>query len=1069
MLLIIGALWSLNRVSAADPGTGEIQFNRDIRPILSENCFQCHGPDARERQAELRLDQRESAVAKRDQGAALVPGDAASSQALVRILSTDPDAKMPPEKSGKKLTTDQTALLNRWIEQGAAYEAHWSLVPPRRAALPEIKDKAWPRNSIDRFVLARLEREGLRPAPEAKRETWLRRVSLDLTGLPPTVKELADFLADQTPQAHEKVVDRLLASPHYGERMAMHWLDLARYADTNGYNNDEERTQWPWRDWVIDAFNRNLPYDQFVTEQLAGDLLPNPTLPQRIATAFNRNHVLTTEGGIIEEEYRVEYVADRVHTTATVFLGLSLQCARCHDHKFDPLTQRDYYSFFAFFNNIAERTVGYNQARVSEPLVKAPTQEQLAQLEQLNRRLTELEKQKNESEANTNKRLAAWEAQITKAPASAGGSVLSGMLSRFPLDETQGDKISDNVRPERRGTIGGKPKWIAGKVGGALEFDGQTHVECGDLGGFEHDDAFSIAAWVFPASGEPSTVLSKMDEAKAHRGYDVILEQGKVAMHIIHHWPDNGLKVIAKEPLTLRQWQHVVLAYDGNSKAAGIRLYVNGNEQPLEVTNDKLSGTGSIKTDKPFHLGRRTISAPFRGSLDDVRLYCASLSAQDAARLTAGEEIAPIADTIKTPAEERTEQQRRQLRQYFSEVVDTANREQTKQLGELTKQRAELEKAFPPVMVMQEMPAPRQTRILKRGQYDQPEDNVSANVPGSLPKLPAGAPVNRLGLAQWLVDPTHPLTARVAVNRWWQLLFGTGIVETVEDFGSQGAWPSHPELLDWLALEFREGVNSSAANTTAEKPSPWNVKALLKEIVLSATYRQSSRVTPELLERDPHNRLLARGPRFRLSAETLRDNALAVSGLLTLKIGGPSVKPYQPEGLWEDVSVERRVKYQPDKGPDLYRRSMYTFWKRTCPPPGMTAFDAPDRETCTIRRARTNTPLQALVLMNDPTYLEAARKFAERILHEGGADDQSRIQYAYRVALTREPRSNEQALVLALLGEARQKFAGASPEAEKFLRIGDSPRDEKVSPAELAAWTTLGSVILNLDETITKE
>lgn len=1066
IVICIGGLWSLSRVMAGEPTAGDIRFNRDIRPILSENCFQCHGPDTRERQVELRLDERESAVAKRDAGAAIVPGNAAQSQALVRIRSADPDAKMPPEKTGKKLSAEQIELLKRWIEQGAAFEAHWSFVPPRRAAPPETKDKSWPRNAIDHFVLARLEREGLRPAPEAAKETWLRRVSLDLTGLPPTVKELEDFVADGTPQAQEKVVDRLLASPHYGERMAMHWLDLARYADTNGYNNDEERSQWPWRDWVIDAFNRNLPYDRFVTEQLAGDLLPNPTLEQRIATAFNRNHVLTTEGGIIEEEYRVEYVADRVHTTATVFLGLSLQCARCHDHKFDPLTQRDYFSFFAFFNNIAEKTVSYNQARVSEPLVKAPTREQRARLAEFNQRLAELEQQKKESEANTDKRMAAWEAEIAKAITSEGGSVLSGMLSRFSLDETQGDKISDSVRPGRQGTMRGKPKWIEGKADGALEFDGQMHVECGELGAFEHDEPFSVAAWVFPVSGEPSTVLSKMDEANAHRGYDVILEQGKVAMHIIHRWPDDGLKVIAKEPLALRQWQHVVLTYDGQSKAAGIRLYVDGKERPLEVTNDKLSGAGSIKTDKPFQIGRRTTSAPFRGRLDEVRLYALSLSNDDATRLAAGDEASGFAGVLKTPPAERSELQRRQLRRYFIEVVDTANHEQMKQLDELTKKRAELEKALPPVMVMQEMPQPRQTRVLKRGQYDQPEELVAASVPDSLPKLPTGAPANRLGLAQWLVDPAHPLTARVAVNRWWQLLFGTGIVETVEDFGSQGAWPSHPELLDWLALEFREGVGST---NSSKQSGPWNVKALLKEIVLSATYRQSSRVSPELLERDPANRLLARGPRFRLSAETLRDNALAVSGLLTRTIGGPSVKPYQPEGLWEDVSVERRVKYQADKGPDLYRRSMYTFWKRTCPPPGMTAFDAPDRETCTIRRARTNTPLQALVLMNDPTYLEAARKLAERVLREGGAEDNSRLKYAVRLALTRDPRSAEEATMLALLDAARQKFAGALPEAEKFLRIGDAPRDEKLSPVELAAWTTLGSVILSLDEAITKE
>jgi hypothetical protein len=1039
----------------------DVLFNRDIRPILSENCFACHGPDAKHREADLRLDVRESAVAKRDHQA-ITPGDASASGIIERITSADADLKMPPEKTGRTLTPAQVELLRQWIAQGARYEEHWSLIAPLRSPLPTTKDPTWARNDIDRFVLARLEREGLHPSPEASKETWLRRVSLDLTGLPPTVEQRSEFLADESPKAHERVVDRLLASESFGERMAMHWLDLARYADTNGYNNDEERTQWLWRDWVIDAFNQNLPYDQFVIEQLAGDLLPNPTVSQRIATAFNRNHVFTTEGGIIEEEYRVEYVADRVHTTATVFLGLSMQCARCHDHKFDPISQKDYYRFFAFFNNIAERTVGYNATRVSEPTLRAPSRDQQAEIDRLDKSLADLERRRAERESLVAEEQAQWEADLLKRLASGepNPAIDARLMLHLPLDETIGDKVADAIDAKRSGKVVGPAKWVAGKVGEALELDGQGYLELGDVGAVEHSDSFSVAAWVFLTSKDPSTVLSKMDEANAHRGYDLIIEQGKPAMHLIHRWDGDGLKVVARDPLPLNAWHHLAMTYDGSSKAAGINLFVDGQEQPLEVSHDKLSGAATIKTDKPFHVGRRSASASFRGKLDDVRLYGARLSADDVGKLAAGQDIAALAEILKMPAAERSEAQREQLRRYYLESVDKPSRELATQIATLAKQKRELEAAFPVTMVMQEMPQPRPAFILKRGQYDQPGEAVTAGVPASLPPLAESAPPNRLGLAQWLVSPSHPLTARVAVNRWWELFFGAGIVETAEDFGSQGSWPTHPELLDHLAVTLSSG---------SENVKAWDVKGLLRQIVLSATYRQSSRVTPELLERDPKNRLLARGPRFRLSAETIRDSALAVSGLLADRVGGPSVMPYQPDGLWQDVSVERRAVYQPGQGEDLYRRSMYTFWKRTCPPPGMTTFDAPDRETCTIRRARTNTPLQALVLMNDPTYLEAARKLAARVLKEGGRADDSRVEYAFRLAVSRDPREAEQKLLLNLLGQAKRRFSAAPEAAEKLLAVGASPRDTQLDVSELAAWTTLSSMILSLDETITKE
>jgi hypothetical protein len=803
-LLSIGLAVLFPRVALAG-ATGEVRFNRDVRPLLSENCFACHGPEAR-RKAGLRLDTREGTTAELASGSgrALVPGDPSQSVLLRRITDKDPTHRMPPASSRKKLTDKQVELLRCWIKQGAKYEGHWAFTPPARPALPKVSDPAWARNAIDLFILARLDQEGLKPAPEAPRATLLRRVTLDLTGLPPTPREVEAFLADTAPDAYERVVERLLASPRCGERLALLWLDLARYADTNGYNNDEERTMWPWRDWVLGAFNGNLPYDRFLTEQLAGDLLPGATLAQRVATGFGRNHVITTEGGIIPEEYRVEYVADRVHTTTTVFLGLSLGCARCHDHKFDPFSTRDYYRFFAYFNNIEDQTVGYNGGAAARPYLKVPGPGQQAELDHLDRRLAEIEK-----------------------------------------------------RRERR----------AGEV---------------DL---------ALPAW--------------------------------------------------------------------------------------------------------------TISRVY---LDTVDPECRRLKAE---------------------------------------------------AKELAGRRAALDKSIPRTMVMAELPTPRKTHILKRGQYDAPGPVVTAGLPDGLLPLPKGSPANRLGLARWLTDPAHPLTARVAVNRWWELLLGAGLVETSEDFGSQGAWPSHPELLDWLATEFVR--------------TAWDVKGALRLLVTSATYRQSSSISKELRERDPKNRLLARGPRVRLPAETVRDNALAVSGLLREKLGGPSVKPYQPPGLWEDVSVERRESYKPDAGAGLYRRSLYTYWKRTCPPPGMTALDAPDRETCTVRRARTNTPMQALLLLNDPTYLEAARVLAERMMSEAGPASDTRLIRGFLLVLGRPPADAERRVLQGIYQQALSRFRGDPKAAARFLAAGRAPRAVGLDPPELAAWSVVASLLLNLDEAITKE
>lgn len=1068
IISLVAALVSLSTLSprspAADPPAAphrKVDFQREIRPILANHCWSCHGPDEQQRKAGLRLDLVEGSRAKLESGfTAIVPGKPDASELLARINSDEDSEIMPPPKAKKPLTVDQRNLLRLWIDQGADFARHWAFVPPRRPDLPRVGDRAWPRNAIDLFVLSRLEAEGLIPAAEADKGTLLRRVTLDLTGLPPTIGELDDFLADESAEAYEKVVDRLLDSPRFGEKMAMQWLDAARYADTNGYNNDEERMMWPWRDWVIGAFNWNMPFDRFLTDQLAGDLIPEPTLEQKIATGFNRNHVLTTEGGIIDEEYRVEYVADRVHTTATVVMGLSMQCARCHDHKYDPITQREYYQFFAFFNNVADKSVNYNQGGLAEPYLKAPTADQLRELVRLVAQKQSLEMRLAGRARQIDGDLARWEESLTAEQKRE--LTLSGQTLHVPFDETDGDRVqvlppmrAEDAGESANGKIHGIVVRKPGKSGSALAFDGETFVDLGQRGVFERTDSISFGAWVFPTSNDAIAVLSKIDDAQAFRGYDLLLEGAKPAVHIVNHWPDNGLKVIAKQPVSLNVWHHLLVTWDGSGKAAGVSIYVDGRAQELEISNDKLSDT--IKTEQPLRIGRRSTSNPFRGLIDDVRFFSARLNADDAKRLAEGSDIAGLGEILGTVPEKRSDDQRTQLRRFYLDTIDAEYRYAKTALAETARRYKEVDDAAPRTMVMTELPQPRQAHILVRGQYDQPGDAVEVGVPSILSPLPADAERNRLGLARWLVQPTHPLTARVAVNRWWGMYFGAGLVEAAEDFGIQGEPPSHPELLDWLAVEF---MSASA--------SAWNIKALQKLIVTSATYRQSSHGTAALLECDPKNRLLARGPRFRLPAESVRDCALAISGLLRERLGGPSVKPYQPAGLWEDVSVERRYKYEPDKADGLYRRSMYTFWKRTCPPPAMTAFDAPDRETCLIRRARTNTPLQALVLLNDPTYVESARKFAERLMKESGLTPEARLTKSLQMALSRAPTAEEQRILLGLYQDALDRFGRDGAAAEKLLAVGDASRDVQFDATELAAWTTLASIILNLDETISK-
>ncbi|MBI3681657.1 MAG: DUF1553 domain-containing protein [Acidobacteria bacterium] len=991
-----------------------VEFNRDIRPILSDRCFNCHGPDATVKGIKLRLDSEAGMLADLGGRAAVVPGQAEKSEMLKRITAEKAAVRMPPVHTGIKLSDREIELLRQWIAEGAVFQKHWSLAPPSRPDPPPVKLAIWPKNAIDHFVLARLERDGWKPSPEADKAALIRRVSLDLTGLPPTPAEIDAFLNDSSPNAYEKAVDRLLASPRYGERMAVRWLEAARYADTNGYQTDAERSMWRWRDWVIHAFNRNLPFDQFTIDQIAGDLLPNPTRDQIIATGFNRNHRGNGEGGIIPEEYLVEYVADRVETMSTVFLGTTMGCARCHNHKYDPFTQKDYYQLFAYFNNIAERGRYFKYGN-TPPVTPAPTPEQEAKLEEIERQVAAAERRFRALEEPSRLEQAKWEKSLAGA-ASVNWAVSRGLAAHVPL--------------------------------GRKQFDGQQFHNAGKLAEFGFYSPFTISAWIHPQA-PTGAIVTRAKDVLEETGILLMMQDGKMQLNLALRWLDDALRVETEKSVPLNEWHHVMATYDGSRVAEGIHIFLDGKEQPLKIILDELNQ--DFRVNEPWRIGGG--GGPelrYKGLIDEVRIYSRTLSGSEAELLALRQ---PLNRTASAPANERSKAEQAKLRLAFlEEHAEAEIRGAWKEWRDLVEKRDKLVAGLPTVMVMQEIEKPRDAYLLIRGAYDKPGEKVGRNVPASLHPLTSGVPGNRLALAKWLVDRANPLTARVIANRFWVMYFGIGLVKTVEDFGAQGDWPSHPDLLDWLATEFLG--------------SGWDVKALQKTIVMSATYRQTSRVTPELAQKDPENRLLARGPRVRLSAEMVRDQALAVSGLLVEKIGGPSVKPYQPAGLWKELSG---ADYHRDKGEDLYRRSLYTFWKRTAPPPAMMNFDASSRETCIVRENRTNTPLQALNLMNDVTYLEAARKMAERMMREGGSEPAGRIAFGFRLATARHPKPNEAGLLADSFRNQLDYYQTDREAALKFLSQGDSPRDEKLDASELAAYAAVASLILNLDETVTKQ
>lgn len=1002
-------------------GAESLDFNRDVRPILSDNCYHCHGADAAQRQAELRLDAQGNGI----ESGAIVPGQPEESLLIARIRSQDPSEQMPPPDSHRSLAPEEIETLVRWVREGATYDKHWAFKTVERPPLPPAPGDAWGRNEIDRFAFSGLHANGLTPSPRAPLPALLRRLSFDLTGLPPNAEQLSRWQAAADPV--ETAIDELLSSSHYGERMATEWLDVARYADTHGFNNDSARTMWPWRDWVVQALNENMPYDQFIVEQLAGDLLPHATHGQRLATAFNRNHVINSEGGIIDEEYRVEYVADRVRTTSLAWLGMTLECARCHDHKFDPISQREYYQFFAFFNNVDETGEDGRVANAA-PLMPAPAaadQARLVELKDLEeRQLRKLQRRINAAAAREPLTPATdANAQLPSPPALAVD--LFPTPQAFPVAKSE---------PAPAKSLNSREGW-------------------------------TLSAWVKrDGTSGAGPLISTMNYAtpRSSGGYGAGVEigltaEGAVEVRLAVRWPAYANQVVSRRTLAPHAWGHVEVAVTGN-RASDVRIFVDGVESPTIVRHDGL--TGDVVINGPVRIGYANgeESRDFHGAIQQLQL---TVGPVDVATLPAVVEqnVARFAAATPALAGRMTRTQQFVVDATRLSSSDAKVAEALAAWRTTHAERLALERSFPQVMVMQEMPQPRDAFLLQRGQYDLPGERVAADVPQAfgLP-LPEGAPRNRLTLARWFTDPRHPLTARVVMNRLWQQFFGVGLLKTSSDFGLQSEWPSHPELLDYLAAEFID--------------SGWDLKHMVRLIVGSAAYQQDSSAKSELWLRDPENRLLARGPRQRLTSEMIRDQALAVSGLLNPTLGGPPAYPYQPADYYKGIVVAADypgASYTVGAGGDLYRRSLYTFWKRTVPHPTLASFDSPDREFCVARRSPTNTPLQALTLMNDPTFLEAARKLGERMLSEGGPDDKARLAWGFRSVTTREPTEEELSMLLDLLSQQRNDFASGVSDPESLLAAGASEQSTTaVSDDESAAYASVGSLLLNLDEVITR-
>jgi len=1014
--------------ATAPAAAQKVEFNRDIRPILSDKCFACHGPDAKNAKSEYRLDTFDHATAEIDGVAGIVPGKLKESEVHWRIHSEDSSEVMPPPESKRSLTPAEIALLDRWIEQGSEYQDHWSFVPiPKPVPVPPVSSD-WIRNEIDAFVLTKLQEKGFSPSPETSREKWLRRVTFDLTGLPPTVEELDAFLADTSPNAHEKVVDRLLASDAAAERLTAEWLDVARYSDSYGFQVDGDRFVWPWRDWVIRAFKENLPYDDFISWQIAGDLLPDATRDQKLATTFNRLHPQNVEGGSVPEEFRVEYVSDRVHTYGTAFLGLTMECTRCHDHKYDPLTMRDYYGLSAFFANIDEAGLySFFTPAIPTPTLWLPDAKQEEEHARLTKEIQVLEK---DLETRATAAKADYESWLAANPAPRP---LPQPIASHDFDTLSGGTFPNLVANGAPAKTNANNVQVAGRRGQAVKLTGDDAVTLG-VGNFTRSDPFSISLWMQTPDKKARSVVFSRSKAwtdAASRGYELLIEDGRLNAALVHYEPGNAIRVRTKAEFPVGSWHHVALTYDGSSRAAGLRLYVDGNEAELEIVRDKLTREITGGGSDTLVIGERMRDSGFKnGLVDDFRVYDRTLS------IAAVKSLASDAENcLPAPVD-------------FLAEHDTASRDLRAKLLAKRKEHSALVEKIPEIMVMEEFDGePRKTHRLERGSYLNPREEVAPATPAFLPAMPADAPKNRLGLAQWTVSPDNPLTARVTVNRYWQRLFLHGLVATSEDFGSQGRLPTHPELLDWLARDFID--------------HGWDLRHLLKTIVLSATYRQSSNIASgELAAIDPENTLLYRYPAPRLTAEMLRDNALAVSGLLVPRTGGPSVKPYDIAFSFKPAT--------PDKGEGLYRRSVYTYMRQTAPSPLMTTLNASKRDVCQVKIERTDSPLQGLVMLNSPQFAEAARVLAAKLVEKHGANDPALVDDAFRRLTSRLPDEAERTVLTGLVAEQQAHFQKKRDDAKALLAVGASASCQTDQPARVAAVATLVSTLLNFDECISK-
>lgn len=1029
--LLVSAGCASNNTESVDSLPAIVDYNWHIRPILSDRCYACHGPDANARQAELRLDVEDGAKHARlsNGGYAVVPGSARKSGLYKKITSADPEERMPPEESNLALTDHEIALIRRWLQQGAEWKPHWSFIPIERPNLPELEDSNWPRNDLDYFVLARLKENGLTPAPEADGTILLRRVTLDLIGLPPTIEEIDAFLADSSELAYERAVDRLLNSPAYGEHMASEWLDIARYADTHGYQNDRERRSWPWRDWVVNAYNANLPFSSFAIWQLAGDLLPDASRDQIVATSFNRNHRQTNEGGSIEEEFRTEYVADRTNTLGTAFMGLTLECARCHDHKFDPVTQADYYGLFNFFNDIDEsgQTSHFTDSE-PVPALSLPPPDVERSIETLDVQITAAERALDTIRESARPRFDQWHSGLQVLP----DELDRGLVLSCDFERIANERLHCESGPN--GTLVFEPSLVPGQQGSGLTFDGESGANFEGIGIFKRTDPFSISLWIRPA--EATGVIVHRTQAAldaGSRGYELALHDGYLIAQLAHMWPENAVRIQSQDSIALNAWTHVAFTYDGTSRATGLQLYLNGKLAPTQVIRDGLTRNITYENlETHLAIAYRFRDTGFRdGVMDELRIH---------SRTLAGFEVARLAK--QPPGDEG-------LFQWYLSRFDTAWITAQSSIRSLRQERNDLNSSVPAIMVMRDMGTPRKASILMRGQYDAKGAEVIATTPAAILAFPDSLPPNRYGLAQWLFDPQHPLTARVAVNRYWQRYFGTGIVSTPEDFGRQGALPSHPDLLDYLASTFID--------------SGWDIKAIQRMIVTSATYRQQSQGSEEKLLSDPENILLSRGPRLRLTAEMIRDQALAAAGLLDPTMGGPAVKPYQPAGLWQEKAG---IRYVMDSGSDLHRRTLYSYFKRTSPPPALLTFDMPARSHSVMRRQRTATPQQALILLNDPQFVEAARHIASRML--GEPDLERQITLGFRLLTGRKPTTPELRILQNLYNEQLNAFTRDPKAAYDLLTTGESPLTSDHDRIQWAAHTMVAKTMLSFDESVMK-